>query len=472
VNAFPFTVPGIFARMGGNPQPEEVAAGQPTEADGAPAPAERAAGGGAATVNAAPPAEGNQGSGGAGDDGDDADSDEDAAKVKSGFKYDCGAYHAAFKDTPFDQAVTAMFAEYAVLYARIAGQVGESFPPTMTLDIGEEISNQATAWVNNYVTPILGQLNSTKVHKLLRHVLDAIKLHSNLVNGNTASNEALHKDDKPFYLRTNKNPKTFTQQLVRQAVGAKAIMAKLVAERQAWRLPRRRGRRGRAAHRVRGSVCAAAARRAQQAGSSAADMSGAGIAVKRSSHLQRMRIEALAERPGLTNVGELLGVEHADTVTVLKHAFIDAVFECGTVRRQHVRASPDCRGKPWFDRVWYQPTAGVAQYCIGEVRAIVRTASGDQAVVAEMVPVASEPGCPLVERGCTRLQWHRRATETDCAVRVVPLARVRRVIHVVPDFKELADRRGFDAAPAEMDAPIEERLAMHYFLNVFRPWDV
>jgi len=57
-------------------------------------------------------------------------------------------------------------------------------------------------------------------------------------------------------------------------------------------------------------------------------------------------------------------------------------------------------------------------------------------------------------------------------VRVVPLARVRRAIHVVPDFAELTERKGFEASPAAPDSPLAERLAMYYFLNVFYPWDV
>ena len=57
-------------------------------------------------------------------------------------------------------------------------------------------------------------------------------------------------------------------------------------------------------------------------------------------------------------------------------------------------------------------------------------------------------------------------------MRVVPLARVRRLIHVVPDFAELTERKGFGASPAAPGSPLAERLAMHYFLNVFYPWDV
>jgi len=258
---------------------------------------------------------------------------------------------------------------------------------------------------------------------------------------------------------------------VRQAVGAKAMKNQLAAERQEWRAPRRRGRSGRAARRVKGSACAAAARRAQQGAVGVPAAAGGSMAPKTSYDLERVAVDTLEKRPGLAGLAAMLGMQDADTIPVLKNARIDAVFECGTVREQLLRASPDYRGKPWYDSVRYQPSEGVAEYCIGEVRAIVRTADGDKVVIVEMVPVAGEPGCPLVQRGCTRLRWHRRDEEADCAVRLVPLACVRWLVHVVPDFAELAARRGFEPLPAALGGPLVERLAMRYFVNVFYPWD-
>jgi len=132
-------------------------------------------------------------------------------------------------------------------------------------------------------------------------------------------------------------------------------------------------------------------------------------------------------------------------------------------------ASPAaCTGLSW---VWL-PEGGVANYCVGEARAILQTAEGDEVAIVEMETVAGEPGCPLVRRGCSRLQWYRRDNETDCAERVVPLARVRRVIHVVPDIAKLTERKGFGASPAASDSPLAERLAMHLFLNVCYLWDI
>ena len=48
------------------------------------------------------------------------------------------------------------------------------------------------------VNPILGPIYSTTMHKLLRHVLDEMRMHGNLRNGNTVGNETEHKMDKMF----------------------------------------------------------------------------------------------------------------------------------------------------------------------------------------------------------------------------------------------------------------------------------
>jgi len=55
---------------------------------------------------------------------------------------------------------------------------------------------------------------------------------------------------------------------------------------------------------------------------------------------------------------------------------------------------------------------------------------------------------------------------------VVLLARVRRVIHVVPELAELTERKDLGASPSALNSQLAERLAMHYFLSVFYPWDV
>lgn len=107
----------------------------------------------------------------------------------------------------------------------------------------------------------------------------------------------------------------------------------------------------------------------------------------------------------------------------------------------------------------------------GLVQVFLRLPAGDMAVVSEMAPAASDPGCPLTARGCTRIKWMQRAGSADCAVRLVPLASIRRFVHIVPDFGDLGARWGYDAMRATAGDPRDARLSMRYFLNVFYPWD-
>ena len=55
---------------------------------------------------------------------------------------------------------------------------------------------------------------------------------------------------------------------------------------------------------------------------------------------------------------------------------------------------------------------------------------------------------------------------------MVPLARVPRVIHVMPELAQLMERKNFGASPAALDSPLAERPALHYFWNDSYPWDV
>eukprot|EP00170_Pyropia_yezoensis_P006319 contig_25711_g6338 len=100
----PFIFAGLFGRHGGNAPPEAAVLQHHGDA-----------------------AEGAQSK--EDDDGYDADDDEDVDHVKRGFTYDWAAYRAKLGDTPLHEAVTALFAEYAALYMRVAGQVGASAPP-------------------------------------------------------------------------------------------------------------------------------------------------------------------------------------------------------------------------------------------------------------------------------------------------------------------------------------------------------
>ena len=156
------------------------------------------------------------------DEGGDSSEDE----LPPGFSFNWDAYKAVWGDTPLEDAVTAMFAEYAVLYGRIAGWTTATTPPNMTVDEAKSLSDHAVSFIKNFVRPISGEVHTLKIHKLLRHILGAIKYHGNIRNGNMSTSEAGHKTDKRFYNRTNKAANTFTAQIARQSQGTQTVLAK------------------------------------------------------------------------------------------------------------------------------------------------------------------------------------------------------------------------------------------------------
>lgn len=148
-----------------------------------------------------------------------------------------------------------------------------------------------------------------------------------------------------------------------------------------------------------------------------------------------------------------------------------ATFDCGTRRQQLVRAAPSFRGAEWLDAVIYTAGDDPSVVLVGEVQALLRLPEGDVAVVFEMEPAVPEPDCAFTNRECTRLKWLQRAGQEGCAVRVVPVSCVRRLVHIVPDFGDLSARCGYDTLPATVRSPLAARLSMRFFLNAFYPWN-
>ena len=422
--------------------------------------------------------------------GYEADGDDEAAKVGKNFSFDWTAYHNEWGDTPVHVAVTSMFAEYAVLYARITGRKTSAVPPPMTMTEGLAIGEHATRFVNKFVTPTLGHIASVKIHKLLCHVSDAIKWHGNVQNCDTATNESEHKADKAHYCRTNKDVRTFTRQLVRHPHGARRILASHAEADQvanaAWKAERAsraaqvggQGREQRDGALAATSAAASAGGGAVQAGGGAAAAAattaaeGARKQMRRMYNVGKVSVAVLATRPDLANIGALLNMAGQRQVRVTTRTPVLARFECGTRVVQHVRAAENYLGAPWFDAVFYTPNGDETRLCVGEVRAIIRGPKGDAVVLIPMDPVPAEPLCPFAARGCVRLKWRIAENETDLTLRLVPGGNVQRLAFVVPDFADLAVRHGVDADFPAMDSSLQERVDMRFFLNVFSPWDV
>lgn len=408
-----------------------------------------------------------------------------AAAVNAGF--DWAAYRAIWNDTPIDEAITAMFAEFAVLHAELCGQVRSTVPVPLTLDVGKHIADRAERFVTMYMTPILGPSESVKVHKLLCHVMDAIRLHGNVNNGNSSLNEQKHKEDKPYYARTNRDRMDFTRQIVVQAQGAHVIQER-ISNAQAAQTSL-----ASVANEEDGECDGPpsdddanpldvhdgdGARRAALPGAASAAAQGVLLAAPTADadkrtiahHLRMERLSTMESIPGLAGITAALKLPQDASVRVCSYVKLDAVFDCGTAVSQLLYASPSFRGESWYDHVQFCPSPDRTLVAVAEVRAIVRRPEGDVAVIAEMEVVESVAGCPLTARGCTRLAWSVPEGREDVCLRAIPVKSIRRLLHVVPDFADLVGRLGVDAEPAAVSAPARARLAMRFFVNAFYPW--
>lgn len=386
--------------------------------------------------------------------------DESEDELPKSFTFDWDAYRAVWGDTPYEDAVTALFAEYALLYGRIAGWTMAGAPTPMTLQEAKSLHDHAGEFIEKYVRPILGEVHTPKVHKLLRHILDAIRMHGNLTNGNTSSNESGHKVDKRFYRRTNRVAKTFTTQIARQSQGTQALLARMdKLDADAIRRDKlRRARRSAA----RGGQLTALGKRCLRG-------------------VPRITVGALSQRPGLARLSSLLDIHPNTKLHVLGRVIFMAKLDDGTALRQTLRSYSAFRLKgTWFDVAVYTidgdaPVVdedGVKpRMRYGEVRALLRYREEDVAIVCDLQVVDAEEDCPLAERGCKRFKWavpHSR--EGDWQLRVVPMSRILRVTHVVPDFAELTARCGVKALPARYCAPVAERRKMRFYENAFFAW--
>jgi len=163
----------------------------------------------------------------------------------------------------------------------------------------------------------------------LRHILDAKRLHGNLVNGNTSGNESGHKKDKRFYRRTNRSSASFTAQFARQSQGTQVILARN-AKIDADAINREKVRRARPFPTRGGQVTALGAR----------SLRG----------VSRVAVGSLSRRPGLARLSAVLGL-HPDThVPVLGLFVFGAKLDDGTSLRQIVRAYSTFRHRgAWLD---------------------------------------------------------------------------------------------------------------------------
>lgn len=196
--------------------------------------------------------------------------------------------------------------------------------------------------------------------------------------------------------------------------------------------------------------------------------------------LPRKSIAVLCQRPGMSRLGHVFGRPAVSRLMVLNGIRIAARLDCSTIFSQVARATPAFMEKPWYDAALIDGAdSGAASEAshhestgilVGEVRLLFRGAEEAMAVVRMWEAVSPVAGCPLAARSCTRLRWAVSQDGSDFRVRAIPIRRIRRVAHDVPDFKELARTAGVEAVPLTRTSPMTQHRSMRLFVNDFFPW--
>jgi len=402
-------------------------------------------------------------------------------RTKSVLTFDKAAYEAAFGDTPYHVAVTTLFIKYAQLMSRLTGHHHCRAP--MTVAGAEEVGAMAKSFVLDYMVPILGEWVSTKVHKLLAHVIEAIKQHGALSNGDTGSNEALHSQDKRRYCRASGSDDAFRTQMLRVGQGSlelRARLAKEAAEFDGWFVGHGDADNEGDAALAGGCTAPGGGRRTPVDGV----RGGVGAGAKPAAIPRRavaVALDELAGRRGLGAVANALGLPSGGTLVHVTNSltFTPRMPCCaGSVGSphppQHLRATPMYRGIPWYDGVAYRlPEDGPAVVRYGVARAIVRAVGEkkrEEVVVSELSICESTPGCPLVHAGCTRLCWSMAPGADWPSLLSLSFSSVLRLEHIVRDFDQVTQAHGIAATPRTIRDSVSNRRAARFFVNVFYPW--
>jgi len=68
---------------------------------------------------------------------------------------------------------------------------------------------------------------------------------------------------------------------------------------------------------------------------------------KKPYHLKYVPFGAIAQRPGLTRLPELVGLHANDNVRSVSRVAIDGVLECGGMAKQLLRCAEEFRASSW-----------------------------------------------------------------------------------------------------------------------------
>jgi len=188
---------------------------------------------------------------------------------------------------------------------------------------------------------------------------------------------------------------------------------------------------------------------------------------------RRVPVAAFRRNLALLRIADALGVMDSTWVTTHSTIRIVARFEWGAPSAmQHLRATRDYFGKPWYSFVRYGMTDGGIGW--GRLRVVFRSLGVGRrncVVLQRLRSVVPHAGCILTSFNCVRLGWDFDSdTDDHPAPEVVDAARILRAEDVQIDYQDLADRLGLYATPSTQPDTAAERRMTRYFTNPFFPW--
>lgn len=388
----------------------------------------------------------------------EVDDDEDAHQpIPAGIEIGEGtAYHRLFGQMAVQDAVQDMFCQAAHLGGLFFGDNKADTVHTT----GTEVAAMADAALKlgRCAQVLLGPVHTSKLHRLMRHLRAELEGRGNLWEGDTSCNEALHKVCKKMYQRSNKRGPTLAMQMMRGEQALTEVLRGLSDGDSGEDDESEDEERAE----ERNAISMARADDVHSVPDSVLRMSTRGV---------RMAVGELSAHPGFEGLPVLLEMDPAEAVSAAKTAKFYAKFEWGaSTRVQFLRATPSFNLKPWYDHVRYEGDDGQVRW--GQARLVLRGVGPFRrncVVVRRMRVVQPEPGCVLTARGCKRLGWQFDTPESLWpAIEAVNVGRLLRLENIVPDWQDLARRRGLEAMPSKL--PLEEYRRARFFVNVFYPW--
>lgn len=389
------------------------------------------------------------------------------------------AYHSIFGDVPLEDAVLVMFCQ-AALVNNLLYRDNMADAYTMTDADASEVASAARL-LGHMIQELLGPVATTKLHRLMFHLLQELRNRGNLAEGDTSINEHMHASGKGMFRRSNKRGPLLQLQMIRVDETQAQILARMDGEARMAK---------RAADLAAGKlsiedVLSGALSAVNVTGEDAdegedddggADGPGSASQAKPSPALRgaRITLSSVAARPGLAKLAAVLGVAEDDaTISVANTASIRARFEWGGRGAvQPVRGADSFHGSPWHSHVCYMTANGETRW--GLVRVVVRAVNGRQrhcVVIQCLQRAAPRDGCVLTRFGCQRLSWDFAAPGDEWPrLAAVDLGDILRLEQVHVDWWDLARRVGIFAMPSTMPQTADERHKTRFFTNVFYPW--